>query len=64
MLLIIGKIDVLVLNETFLDESVEDCNINIDGYIFYRADRTSDSGKDCGGGIVVYVKSSLILSQF
>ena len=58
-LLIVGKVDVLVVVESYLDVSVDDCSLNINGYIFYRADRTLDSGKSCGGGIVVYVRNGL-----
>ena len=49
-----SKIDLLALNESFLNKSITDSQINIEGYRLWRHDRTLNSGKSHGGGIVVY----------
>ena len=51
-----GNLDCLILGETFLSESIEDGELFIPGYYFYRADRTAESGKRLGGGILMYIK--------
>ena len=58
-LLLNAKLDILVLVETFLDDTHLDDTLNIDGYSFYRQDRTPESGKVCGGGILIYVRDTL-----
>ena len=52
-----SNIDCLVLNETFLNKSITDLEISIDGYDCHRFDRTAESGKHSGGGIVAYVNN-------
>ena len=59
--LLIGKIDIMVLIKTFLNDSIEDDRLNIDGYLFYRAARTVESGKCSGGAIMIYVRSSIVI---
>ena len=61
-----GDIDCLILSETFLTDSIDDVELFIPGYYFYRADRTRESGKLSGGGLLMYLKvkheSSLLKS--
>ena len=51
LLLTWDDIDVLVIGETFLNPSIEDVELQIPGYYFYRADRTEGWGKLLGGGL-------------
>ena len=53
-----SNLDILCLNETFLDDDIADAELNIPQYNFIRADRTIESGKSTGGGIIIYYKSS------
>ena len=45
--------DIFCLNETFLDASVTNSEINVDGYNILRNDRNRH-----GGGVAIYIKNS------
>ena len=47
--------------ETFLNESVDDKTLHIDGYTFERKDRDACTATDSknGGGIVVYIRDNI-----
>ena len=47
-------IDILSLNETRLDNSINDGHINTDNYCLFRKDRNRS-----GGGVALYIKTSL-----
>ena len=49
-----NQIDIIGLNETRLDQTIKDQEIQIDGYQIFRNDRNID-----GGGVAFYVKDSL-----
>ncbi|XP_068604292.1 sorting nexin-7 [Brachionichthys hirsutus] len=46
---------VLLLTETWLNNSVPDSAVQIDGLLLFRADRNHLSGKTRGGGLCVYI---------
>ena len=46
--------DIMILNETRLDETITDNMVNIDGYDIVRKDRTQN-----GGGVCLYFRSSI-----
>ena len=48
---------ILVLVETFLDDRIDDSQLAIDGYYFYRSDRQASSAKAAGGGILIMLKT-------
>lgn len=48
---------VMVITETWLDSAVPDAAIELAGRSVYRADRTSDSGKNKGGGVCIYINN-------
>ena len=50
--------EVLALSETWLDPSVDNCEINLLGYSLFRSDRNC-----CGGGIAVYCANHLPCSE-
>ena len=50
------KYDVFAVSETWLDSTVADSEIAIDGYDVYRRDRSNDVR---GGGVCLYVKTML-----
>ena len=54
--LLIGTylLDILCLNETFLDTSISDSEIDINNYCIVRKDRTRN-----GGGVAIYIRDSL-----
>ena len=54
MLLRDKKIDILALNETKIDEIVDDSLISIDGYFHERHDRNRH-----GGGVLIYIKDTI-----
>ena len=49
-----NKLDLLLLNETWLNHSIGDPELAIEGYSLYRYDRDLGSGKRGGGGLVAY----------
>lgn len=57
ILLVDNSLDVLSLNETKLDNSIEDSEIHIPGYEIIRRDRNRH-----GGGVCFYVQTSLNFS--
>ena len=50
--------DIFGICETFLECSVPDCQLNIQGFEFMRKDR-SDTQDKSGGGLVLYYRNSL-----
>ena len=48
-------LDILAINETFLDSNILTSQLNIDGYIFERYDR----GSRHGGGVGFYIRDNL-----
>ena len=57
-----GDLEILCITESWLNKSVPDHMISICGYNLLRHDRTKDSGKQTGGGIIVYYKNHLNVS--
>ena len=47
--------DIVVVVETWANDSVIDSELQIYGYIMYRLDRK----RKCGGGLILYVKECL-----
>ena len=58
-----GDIEILCLSETWLNSYVPDHMISISGYDMIRHDRTEESGKRTGGGVMIYYKNYLAISQ-
>ena len=60
MLTIYSKypIDILVINETKLDSSILDSEVDINGYIIIRKDRIRN-----GGGVAFYIKNNIYYSE-
>ena len=54
MLLSRSNLNILLLSETFLNYSVSNTLMEIEGYNFYRMDRDGGSGKKRGRGLCVY----------
>ena len=52
-----SEIDYLALSETFLTENILDSELVCKDYKIIRSDRTAESGKKSGGGILLYTKS-------
>ena len=52
-----------MITETWLDETVTDALVSLDGFTLVRSDRTADSAKSRAGGIAVYIKDKWC-SQF
>ena len=50
--------DILAINETKLDSSILDSEINIDGCIIIRKDRNRN-----GGGIAIYIRNNISCSE-
>lgn len=55
ILLAHNEIDILSINETKLNETISDNEVNISGYDIIRRDRITNGG----GGVCFYVKSSI-----
>ena len=55
-------LNILLLQETFLNYAVADPIIEIDGYYIFRNDRDARSGKNGGGGLLTYVSNKYKVS--
>ncbi len=53
-----NAIDVMLLQESFLNDSVSDAQLEIVGYNLHRFDRQATSGKSAGGGLCAYSAKS------
>ena len=53
-----SKFHVLCIQETFLNASITDVEIEVPGYTCFRHDRTEGSGKSMGGGLVIYCSTT------
>jgi exonuclease III len=51
-------LEVLAINESKLDNSINDGEIHIHGYVSIRKDRTRH-----GGGVLIYIKENLVYSN-
>src|SRR5688572_14762198 len=53
--------DIIGLTETWAKEEMEDCELQIDGYVMFRKDRENQKTTGHGaGGVVLYVKSDIV----
>ena len=50
----LSKIDCLIISETWLTENVPTSFISVDGYHTFRWDRSLNTGKTRGGGLLCY----------
>ncbi len=57
LLLSRSQVDVLLLNETFLNNGYSDAELAINGYYLYRLDRDENIGKK-GGGVAAYCSTT------
>lgn len=48
---------ITALMETQLEETVPDAKVHLDNFLIFRADQTRDSGKECGGGVCMYISN-------
>ena len=53
----ISKLDILAINETKLDSSISNCELDITGYDIVRLDRELNGRR--GGGVCFYIRSNL-----
>jgi hypothetical protein len=53
-----NNIDVCFLTETWLDESIPNSLIEVDGFSLFRSDRNTN-----GGGVALYIKNTMVVSQ-
>ncbi len=51
---------VLLITETWLNSSIPDTAIELAGRTLYRHDRTTDSGKNRGGGLCIYLNNKWV----
>ena len=56
---LLGNPELIGICEIWLNDNVDTCQIDISGYNNYRFDRTGESGKLKGGGLIIYYKSQL-----
>ena len=58
-----SNVDLLLLQETFLNSSVSDNLLNVNNYCMIRQDRDTVNGKTAGGGLVAYIGEQYHLSH-
>ncbi len=54
-----GSPEIIGINETWLSDKIDNNEISFDGYLNFRADRTKESKKTGGGGLLFYCKQRL-----
>ena len=57
------KVDYFLIQETFLNNSIDKNPISIYGYNTVRSDRNMGSGKSSGGGILTYVRDKITYEE-
>ena len=57
-----SSLNILMLQETFLNYAVTDPIIEFEGYYMFRNDRDARSGKNRGGGLLTYVSNKYTVS--
>ena len=57
LLLVQSKLDLLFLNETWLNNSIGDLELHVPGYTLHRFDRDAGSGKKGGGGLLAFARN-------
>ncbi len=54
-----SKVEFLGISETWLNSTTNNSEINFDKYLTYRSDRTAETRKKGGGGVLIYYKDNL-----
>ncbi len=52
-----SNVDCLILNETFLNSNIDDAELQIKNYDLHHFNRTKESGKSHGGGLLIYTNN-------
>ena len=58
-----SELSYLGLSETWLNDSIANCELEIEGYNMYRYDRDLGTGRRGGGGILVYTVANRTLEE-
>ena len=61
MVITSNDIDIACITESWLTASMPSDLINIEGYSYYRRDRSS--GQSAGGGVLCYIKNTLSVAH-
>ncbi len=59
----ISKIDCFIISESWLNDNIPDSYISIAGYRTFRWDRSPETGKSRGGGLVCYGRNNLNITM-
>ena len=55
----LGKPEFFGIVETWLNTSTNNNEVSFDKYLMYRSDRTAESKKKGGGGLIMYYRDNL-----
>ena len=58
-----SNLDYLGITESWLNSSISDCELEIDGYSLLRNDRDNGSSKRGGGGILIYSRTNHVFQH-
>ena len=58
-----SECEILIVGETWLNKSITENMLHMRGYYQLRNDRTSASGKQRGGGLLMYVKHGVVVKK-
>jgi hypothetical protein len=53
------KPDIIGITESWAKESIQDSELELNGYVMFRKDRESGGEKERGGGVLLYVRDNL-----
>jgi len=54
------KPDLIAITESWTKESIQDSELDLDGYVMFRKDRDIQGERGHGGGVLLYVRDSLM----
>lgn len=57
---LLGIYDIIIITETWLDDTISDAELGLSGYQIFRRDRSgATSSKDRGGGVIIAIREGL-----
>ena len=54
---------ILAITESWAKETIQNSEIELDGYVMFRRDREQRTGRGRGGGVLLYVRDNLIARE-
>jgi len=53
------KPDIIGITESWAKESIQDSELELEGYVMFRKDRDTQGEREHGGGVLLYIKDTI-----